>query len=63
MIVMENQYPQEEPEIPKVNEPIAAYKISENHRLFSEEELSHGISVEESRRRITEIIHNYYHQQ
>ncbi len=61
--VVEHKYSQEESETPKVSEPAAAYKVSEKRKVFSEEELSHGIPVEESRRRLTEIIHNHYHQQ
>ena len=34
----------------------------EQHRVFTDEELSHGIPVEESRRRLTKLINNHYQQ-
>ena len=32
----------------------------EQHRVFTDEELSHGIPVEVSRRRVTELIYEYF---
>ena len=60
---MAKDYSTEESKTPAVSEPAAAYRVTEKRRVFSEEELSHGIPVEESRRRLTEIIYNHYHQQ
>ena len=53
----------EEFNMQEVREPEFVYRATRRSRIFSEEELSHGISVEESRRRITELIHNHYHPQ
>jgi hypothetical protein len=46
-----------------VSEPSAVYGMATEMRVFSEEELSHGIPLEESRRRITEMIYNHFHPQ
>ena len=59
---MEYKHPQEESETPKVSEPAVAYQVTEQRRVFSEEEISNGIPLEESRRRLTEMIYNHYHQ-
>lgn len=47
----------------EVKEPEYVYQAIRRSRIFSEEELSHGITVEESRRRLTELIYNHYHPQ
>ena len=60
---MANDYPIEEPKPTVASEPVAAYEVAEERRVFSEEELFHGIPLEESRRRLTEMIYNHYHQQ
>jgi hypothetical protein len=60
---MANDYPIEEPKPTMASEPVAAYGVAEKRKVFSEEELSHGIPLEESRRRLTELIYNHYHQQ
>ena len=60
---MANDYPTEEPKPTMASEPVAAYGVAEKRKVFSEEELSHGIPLEESRRRLTELIYNHYHQQ
>ena len=60
---MANDYPIEEPKPTMASEPVAAYEVTEERKVFSEEELSHGIPLEESRRRLTELIYNHYHQQ
>ena len=60
---MTHDYPTEESKPTMASEPVAAYGVAEKRKVFSEEELSHGILLEESRRRLTEIIYNYYHQQ
>lgn len=59
---MVKDYSTEETKTPMAAEPEAAYKVSEKRRIFSEEDLSHGIPVEESRRRLTELIYSHYHQ-
>lgn len=46
-----------------VSEPSAVYGMATKMKVFSEEELSHGIPLEESRRRITEMIYNHFHPQ
>ena len=48
--------------VQSVSEPSAVYGMATEMRVFSEEELSHGIPLEESRRRITEMIYNHFHQ-
>ena len=60
---MAHDYPIEEPKPTMASEPVAAYGVAEKCKVFSEEELSHGIPLEESRRRLTELIYNHYHQQ
>ena len=50
-----------ETEKPKASEPVSVYSTVARKRVFSEEELSHGISLEESRRRVSEMIYNFYH--
>ena len=49
--------------VQSVSEPTAVYGMATELRVFSEEELSHGIPLEESRRRITEMIYNHFHPQ
>ena len=46
-----------------VSEPSAVYGVATQMKVFPEEELSHGIPLEESRRRITEMIYNHFHPQ
>ena len=60
---MANDYPTEDPKPTMASEPVTAYGVEEERRVISEEELSHGIPLEESRRRLTEMIYNHYHQQ
>jgi len=61
-MIMVNDYSTEDPQAPMASEPAAIYGVSEKRKIFSDEELSRGIPVEESRRRITELIYNHYHQ-
>ena len=61
--MIRNHSTEEERETSMASEPAAVYGIVEKQKIFSEEELSQGIPVEESRRRLTELIYNYYHQQ
>lgn len=60
---MAKDYSTEESKASIASEPAAAYGVAEKRRVFSEEELSHGIPLEESRRRLTVLIYNHYHQQ
>jgi hypothetical protein len=60
--IMARDHSIEERETPMASEPAAIYGVAEKRRIFSEDELSRGISVEESRRRLTELIYNHYHQ-
>ena len=60
---MAHDYSSKEPKPTMASEPVAAYGVAEKRKVFSEEELSHGIPLEESRRRLTEMIYNHYHQQ
>ena len=60
--MIRNHSTEEERETSMASEPAAIYGIVER-KIFSEEELSQGIPVEESRRRLTELIYNHYHQQ
>lgn len=61
-MIMAREYSTEDPQIPMAGEPAAIYGVTEKRKIFSDEELSRGIPVEESRRRITELIYNHYHQ-
>ena len=60
---MEYKHPQEESETPKVNEPTAEYGVAAKttYRVISDEEMAQCIPLEESRRRITEMIYKFYH--
>lgn len=58
---MTNDKSHEETENPMVNEPVSVYDAIARKRVFSEDELSNGISLEESRRRVSEMIYNFYH--
>ncbi|MBR6132252.1 MAG: hypothetical protein IKQ20_10385 [Bacteroidales bacterium] len=60
---MEKDYPIEESETPKVNEPVAEYGVATKttYRIISDEEIAQCIPLEESRRRMTEKIHKLYH--
>lgn len=60
---MIHKYPTEKPKTPTVAEPVATYSVLEQQRVFTDEELSHGIPVEESRRRLTKLIYDHFHQQ
>lgn len=61
--MIRNHSTEEERETSMASEPAAIYGIVEKRKIFSEEELSQGIPVEESRRKLTELIYNHYHQQ
>jgi hypothetical protein len=60
---MEKDYPIEESETPKVNEPVAEYGVATKttYRIISDEEIAQCIPLEESRRRMTEKIYKFYH--
>ena len=60
---MEKDYPIEESETPKVNEPVAEYGVATKttYRIISDEEIAQCIPLEESRHRMTEKIHKFYH--
>ena len=61
--VMEHKYSQEESETPKVSEPVPEYGTvaKQTYRIISDEEIAQCIPLEESRRRLTEKIYNFYH--
>jgi hypothetical protein len=60
---MAKDYPIEEPESPMVNEPAAEYDVAAKttYRIISDEEMAQCIPLEESRRRLTEMIYKFYH--
>lgn len=60
---MEKDYPIEESETPKVNEPVTAYGVAAEttYQIISDEEIAPCIPLEESRRRMTEKIYKFYH--
>ncbi len=60
---MEKDYPIEESETPKVNEPVAEYGVATKttYRIISDEEIAQCIPLEESRRRMAEKIYKFYH--
>lgn len=60
---MVRKYDDNEPEIQSVNEPVAEYGIAARkaYRVISDEEIARCIPLEESRRRLTEKIYNFYH--
>ena len=60
---MVRKYDNNEPEIQSVNEPAAEYGIAARkaYRVISDEEIARCIPLEESRRRLTEKIYNFYH--
>lgn len=60
---MANDYPIEEPETPMVNEPTTEYGVAAEtaYRIISDEEMAQCISLEESRRRLSEKIYKFYH--
>lgn len=60
---MEREYNNKEPEIQSVSEPAAEYGIAARkaYRVISDEEIARCIPLEESRRRLTEKIYNFYH--
>ena len=57
------EYDNKNSDVQGVSEPTIAYGVAREMKIFSEEELSHGIPLEESRRRITEMIYNHFHPQ
>ena len=63
VMTMASEYNNEDTGIQNASEPSVVYEMDTEMKLFSEEELSHGIPLEESRRRITEMIYNHYHPQ
>ena len=62
---MANDYPIEEPKPTMASESVAEYGTvaKQNYRIISDEEIAKSIPLEESRRRLTELIYNHYHQQ
>ena len=60
---MTHEYDSKDSDVQSVNESAVVYGKSTEMKVFSEEELSHGIPLEESRRRITEMIYNHFHPQ
>ena len=60
---MGREYNNKEPEIQSVSEPAAEYGIAARkaYRVISDEEIARCIPLEESRRRLTEKIYNFYH--
>lgn len=60
---MVSEHNDNEPEIQSVSEPAAEYGIAARkaYRVISDEEISRCIPLEESRRRLTEKIYNFYH--
>ena len=60
---MTREYDSKDSGVQSVSEPAVMYGMATELRVFSEEELSHGIPLEESRRRITEMIYNHFHPQ
>ena len=60
---MVHKYDDNEPETQSVNEPAAEYGIAARkaYRIISDEEIARCIPLEESRRRLTEKIYNFYH--
>lgn len=60
---MVREYKDNEPEIQRVSEPAAEYGIAARkaYRVISDEEIARCIPLEESRRRLTEKIYNFYH--
>ena len=60
---MAEDYPIEEPETPMVNEPTTEYGVAAEtaYRIISDEEMAQCIPLEESRRRLTEMIYKFYH--
>ena len=51
------------PEIQSASEPAAEYGIAARkaYRVISDEEIARCMPLEESRRRLTEKIYNFYH--
>ena len=62
-MTMTREYDSKDSGVQSVSEPAVMYGMASELRVFSEEELSHGIPLEESRRRITEMIYNHFHPQ
>ena len=62
---MANDYPTEEPKPTMASEPVPEYGTvtKQTYRVISDEEIAQCIPLEESRRRLTELIYNHYHQQ
>ena len=58
-----HKYDSKDSDVQSVNDSVAVYGMATEMKVFSEEELSHGIPLEESRRRITEMIYNHFHSQ
>lgn len=60
---MVREYNDNEPEIQSVSEPAAEYGVAARkaYRVISDEEIARCIPLEESRRRLTEKIYNFYH--
>ena len=60
---MANDYPTEEPKPTMASEPVSGYGTvaKQTYRIISDEEITQCIPLEESRRRLTEKIYNFYH--
>lgn len=60
---MVREYNDNEPEIQRVSEPAAEQGVTSRkaYRVISDEEIARCIPIEESRRRLTEKIYNFYH--
>lgn len=60
---MANDYPAEEPNPTMASEPVLEYGTvtKQTFRIISDEEIAQYIPLEESRRRLTEKIYNFYH--
>lgn len=60
---MVRKYDDNNPETRCANEPAVEYGIAAKkaYRVISDEEIARCIPLEESRRRLTEKIYNFYH--
>lgn len=59
-MAMKQEYDSKEFDVQNVSEPSLVYGVDSEMKVFSEEELSRGIPLEDSRRRITEMIYNHF---
>jgi hypothetical protein len=60
---MANDYSTEKPKPTMASEPVPEYGTvtKQTYRIISDEEIAKCIPLEESRRRLTEKIYNFYH--